>query len=295
MRQTKPNKVINRRKKSKDFTQIYNAPIHDLGDLAAVGLLTYLVSLPDDWEIYKTQLHKTFTRRTVDGAWKLLVEKNYAIDFSFYVKGNKGRIHIYEISDERYLQEDFDTIVRDTVKAYNDAGLTVNVESLETNNNYDFPNELFNVQNVQYKLCSTKRTTTNTLLTNTKKTNNNTSYIEDIDDKRTTSSSKHSEENIDVIISNFQEATKEDLSLHSFNTVLRKVMDKYNQGEIGDGKFRDYFATALTNKSADLAARRQKTEAKRNMATKQPENEQQHDPQEEYQRKVPFYNWLEHS
>ena len=41
MRQTKPNKVINRRKKSKDFTQIYNAPIHDLGDLAAVGLLTY--------------------------------------------------------------------------------------------------------------------------------------------------------------------------------------------------------------------------------------------------------------
>ena len=182
----------------------------------------------------------------------MLVEKNYAIDFSFYVKGNKGRIHIYEISDERYLQEDFDTIVRDTVKAYNDAGLTVNVESLETNNNYDFPNGLFTVQNVQYKLCSTKRTTTNTLLTNTKKTNNNTSYIEDIDDKRTTSSSKHSEENIDVIISNFQEATKEDLSLHSFNTVIRKVMDKYNQGEIGDGKFRDYFATALTKQERPL-------------------------------------------
>ena len=37
---------------------------------------------------------------------------------------------------------------------------------------------------------------------------------------------------INLIISNLREATKEDMTNRSFNSVVRKVVDKYNQGKV---------------------------------------------------------------
>lgn len=68
---------IIKRRKTANYTQINNEPIqNDLKNLGAIGLLSYIISLPSDWTLYKTQLYKTFTRRTVESAWKILIEKN---------------------------------------------------------------------------------------------------------------------------------------------------------------------------------------------------------------------------
>lgn len=159
-------------KKSADFTQIYNKPIQkELKDLAAIGLLTYIISLPDDWTIYKTQLYKTFSRRKVESAWEILVKKGYAIDVSFYVTGKKGKMHFYRVSDAAFTQEKFSSLLKTVIKAVEESGQEVNLSTIETLNSFDLPEEIFNVQNVQYKMCSTKRTSTNKELTNKHKTN----------------------------------------------------------------------------------------------------------------------------
>lgn len=54
-------------------------------------------------------------------------------------------------------------------------------------------------------------------------------------------STNHNEDSIDLIISNFREATKDELTERSFKAVVRKVVDKYNQGKVNS--FRDYLAT----------------------------------------------------
>lgn len=159
-------------RKSSGFTQVYNTPIQkDLQDLGAIGLLTYLISLPDDWTIYKTHLHKEFSRRRVESSWDILVEKGYAIDVSFFVTGKKGRMHFYRVSDESYSQESFTSLLNAVIKAVEESGQKVNLSTVETKNSFDLPEEICNVQNVQYKKDSTKRTSTNKELTNKELTN----------------------------------------------------------------------------------------------------------------------------
>lgn len=107
------NNVVKRRKTA-DYTQIYNYPVQqDLSDLGAIGLLTHIMSLPEDWTIHKTQLQNKFTRRKVDGAWKILVEKNYAIGFSCYVSGKKN--YFYMVSDIAFTEQEFNDFVAETV------------------------------------------------------------------------------------------------------------------------------------------------------------------------------------
>ncbi|SFD39920.1 hypothetical protein SAMN04488168_1379 [Bacillus sp. 491mf] len=130
---------------------------------------------------------------------------------------------------------------------------------------------------------------------NTKKENTKT-YINDIakldDDKRSFSSPSLTEEQLNLIVNTLREATKDELTDRSFKSVLRKVMDKYNQGKISN--FRDYLITALVNKIEDLELRRIKENAKkqlesdkldRNMVAKSLS-------EHEYTGKVPFYDWL---
>lgn len=64
--------------------------------------------------------------------------------------------------------------------------------------------------------------------------NSNNKNINNIDDDKRTSpsgedSTVHNEDSINLIISNFRESTKDELSGRSFNAVVRKVVDKYNQ------------------------------------------------------------------
>lgn len=157
--------AINVEPKEKGFTQIYNTPIqHDLRNLNTIGLLTYILSLPADWVVRKTHLHNQFTRRTVDNAWKHLVEENYAIDISFYATGyGKGRIHLYKVSDEKYTDDDIYNYYKNVKETFAENGISINEESFETNNNVDMTGFPFDVRSVQYNGYCTNGTTTKNL------------------------------------------------------------------------------------------------------------------------------------
>lgn len=244
--------------KEKGFTQIYNTPIQkDLGNLNAIGLLTYLLSLPNNWVIRKTHLHKEFTRRTVDSAWELLVEKNYAIDISFYAKGyGKGRIHLYKISDEKYTDDDIYNYYKNVKKAFAESGITINEESFETNNNVDMTGFSFDVRNVQYKECSTKRATTNKEL-DLKETATNKhllSIVNKESEKITESVPPKSREKPEVIWTNacneyYSEFAVGRLSKKGWNTLIKRfvteTIDSGRHETVSPDKISSYVYKAL--------------------------------------------------
>jgi hypothetical protein len=165
------NNIIKRRKTA-NYTQINNLPIQqDLKDLSAIGLLTYIMSLPEDWVLYKTQLYNTFTRRTVEGAWKILVQKNYAIGFTCYISGKKGKLYFYNVSDIPFTQNDFDTFVKEVIEELTGEGKTVTNPEPIKDSPFTIPEKIFTVQNVQYKLYSTNCTSTKEIETKETKTN----------------------------------------------------------------------------------------------------------------------------
>jgi hypothetical protein len=134
--------------------------------------------------------------------------------------------------------------------------------------------------------------------TNNNTNNNINSNINNIDDDKRTSpsgedSAIHNEEATDLIISSLREATRDDLSDRSYNTVVRKVVDKYNQGKINNGSFRDYLVTALVNKIEELELRRQKKQAKQQLGLDQIDQMKTKINNWEIRKTVPFYNWLE--
>jgi hypothetical protein len=106
---------IIKRRKTVDYLQLHNYPVQkDLEDLAAIGLLTYIMSLPQDWELHKTQLQKKFSRRKVDGAWKILVEKKYAIGFICYA--DRKKTYHYNVSDIPFTEEEYFQFANDTLE-----------------------------------------------------------------------------------------------------------------------------------------------------------------------------------
>ncbi|WP_369355875.1 replication initiator protein A [Lysinibacillus capsici] len=115
--------------------------------------------------------------------------------------------------------------------------------------------------------------------------------IDDDDKKRTSSPSHHNKENIDLIISNLREATKDELTDRSFNTVVRKVVDKYSQGKLNN--FRDYLVTALSNKIEELELRRIKDQAEKELYESIKQQTENRLMNVECRKIVPFYNWLE--
>lgn len=178
-------------------------------------------------------------------------------------------------------------------------------------NDEDIPSENFGALELQEKCQndtsrSVKRTTLevskehtiknlniNTNLNQKNNTNNkNIDYIDD--DKRTSpsgeTSATHNEESINLTISNFREVTREEMTDRSFNAVIRKVVDKYNQGKITS--FRDYLATALTRKIEELELRRQKDNAKQELNQSKKQRIANRLNNQEIIKDVPFYDWL---
>ena len=176
------NNVVKRRKTA-DYTQIYNYPVQqDLSDLGAIGLLTHIMSLPEDWTIHKTQLQNKFTRRKVDGAWKILVEKNYAIGFSCYVSGKKN--YFYMVSDIAFTEQEFNDFVAETVnelkakgervlhpEAIKDSNYKTVKEKTKEQENPDSTAIPTDVRFVQYTEYSTESTPTKEIKTKEKNTN----------------------------------------------------------------------------------------------------------------------------
>lgn len=148
---------------------------------------------------------------------------------------------------------------------------------------------------------STEKSGTNNISSNSissNKKNINTLYKEYIDDKRTSPSGEvppiHNDENIHLIIATLRKATKHKLIKRSFDNIVRKVVDKYNQGAIDFGKFRAYLFSALNNKIEELEFRRMKDRAKREIRKPRKRQEKENKLQnQEKKLEIPFYNWLE--
>lgn len=156
---------IVKRKKTSNYLQLHNYPVQqDLKDLEAIGLLTYIMSLPEDWVLYKTQLQSTFSRRKVDAAWKVLAQKKYLVGFICYVDGKKT--YFYNVSDIAFTQEQYDDFVNDTLEELVNEGEKVTSVSEMPDNPYKITTARF----VQYVLYSTNCTATKEKETKEKET-----------------------------------------------------------------------------------------------------------------------------
>ncbi|MEK5205205.1 hypothetical protein NST55_28595 [Bacillus sp. FSL R10-2789] len=167
---------IIKRRKTVQYLQLNNFPVQeDLDDLSAIGLLTYVMSLPEDWVLHKTQLQSTFSRRKVDGAWKILAEKKYAIGFICYLDGKKT--YHYNVSDISFTEEEYLQFVDDALKELLEKGHQIRSIKEMPDNAYIIPDlsttvqnvqqsEITTAQNVQYSMYSTISTVQNVQIQN---------------------------------------------------------------------------------------------------------------------------------
>ena len=187
--------IIKRKKQDKFFMMSNKAAQTDLNNLSSIGLLAYIISLPEDFKLYKTYLQRKFTRRTVDGAFKELTQKGYIAGFSAYI--NRKKQYFYIASDEALNIKDFNIFVHDTFyEQLAETGYTPkNLQPIKDNifeilvNFSDVQNEHnSNVHSVQYNMYSTSSTeqneqvqiysTNNLTKRNTTNINNNYSNFE---------------------------------------------------------------------------------------------------------------------
>lgn len=108
-----------------------------------------------------------------------------------------------------------------------------------------------------------------------------------IDDDIANSVSPSLEEaDINLVIETLREGTKKEITKRSFDSVLRKVMDKHKQGKVIN--FRDYLISSLNAKIEELELRRIKDQAKQELASTSPS-----ESSEEYSGNIAFYNFLD--
>lgn len=134
--------TIVKRRKTTQYMQLNNFPVQqDLDDLAAIGLLTYIMSLPESWNLHKTFLQTKFSRRKVDGAWKLLAEKGYIVGFIAYV--DRKKTYFYNVSDIKFAEDEYLEFIEETLKEILDENENAAISSLSPmpDNIYSIPDE----------------------------------------------------------------------------------------------------------------------------------------------------------
>ena len=288
------------------YTQISNSLLNDKeATLQAKGLLSIFLSNTKDWEIHMKEIISR-SKNGRDAHYKVI---NELIELGYFARiqvvGKHFEEMIYLFSDEK---EDVANEIENLKKWAEENGKTLLIEyktvkkrkreKAGDSNENPFP------ENQDTETTNTENKDNNNIKNNnTKNKVNNNIYKDYIDDDKRTSSNEeispisHNDDMINLIISNFREATKDDLSERSFKAVVRKVIDKYNQGKVNS--FRDYLATALANKIYDLELRRAKDKARENLKTAKEQLIQEKIQKLEqlekkpYVRRVPLYNWLE--
>ena len=95
----------------------------------------------------------------MDAAWKILVEKKYAIGFSCHVSGKKS--YFYIVSDMPFTQNDFDDFIKEITEALKKENKTVfNIEPIK-DSPFEIPEEFSpTVQNVHLNTNSSQCTYT---------------------------------------------------------------------------------------------------------------------------------------
>ena len=100
--------AIIKTRKSANYTLIHNGAAQDPNLSAkAKGILLYLMSLPSDWEIYKTELHKHFKdgRDAIINGFNELIKNGYAIERK--TRNKKGQfVFEYLVSDVKFTDEE---------------------------------------------------------------------------------------------------------------------------------------------------------------------------------------------
>lgn len=241
--------------------------------LEALGLLVNLLSYPTTWELHKTELYKRFgkNRRTaVNSAWKDLMDANYIIEFKY--RDGKKYEYVYHYRKVPFTAEEKAEILANAKK---ECG------------------EIWDVDFVHPKMDTSKSTGNQKTLLKKDPLLNKKDIRDNDDDKRTDGSAAiHNADEINLIISNLREVTKNDLSGRSFKSIVRKVVDKYDQGKVNS--FRDYLATALIKKIEELELRRAQDEVKKEILESDKAARKQRIQNTDVTRTVvPFYNWLE--
>lgn len=139
--------IIKRKKQSQFFMMSNHATQKELTSLNTIGLLAYIISLPEDFRLYKTYLQKKFTRRTVDNAFKELVEKKYIAGFSCYVDRKKE--YYYIASDEQLNEKEFNIFVHESFYGIvNEKNVIPKNLQVIPDNQFEILIDFSNVQNV---------------------------------------------------------------------------------------------------------------------------------------------------
>lgn len=140
---------IIKRRKTSNYAQIHNEPLQgDLKDLRAVGLLSHIMSLPENWTLHKTQLQSFYSRKNVDAGWKELVEKSYAIGFNCYRDGKIN--YFYNVSDIPFSKDEFDRFVIEQIAELLEQGFSVKNPKSISHSNLDINEKLTDVLLVQH-------------------------------------------------------------------------------------------------------------------------------------------------
>lgn len=231
--------------------------------LEALGLLVNLLSYPSTWELHKTELYKRFAHNkeaSVRSAWNDLIDANYIIEFKYRV-GKKWE-YVYYFRKVPFTDEEKAEILDAAVLEYGG---------------------IWRLDFQDLKMKTSKSRGNQKPLLNQKPLSNQ--KLKDDDDKRTSSLSEEEE----LLISNLHEELKEELKDRSFNSVIRKVVDKHKQGKVKS--FRDYLVTSLVAKIEELELRREKDKANAEVI-KNKANIKRKTLNNIKVKELPFYDWL---
>lgn len=106
--------AIIKRIKSNQYAQIHNNPLQNLEDIRAIGVLSHLMSLPDDWEIHKTQLYKKFGRAAITHGLSELENKGYFLSIQY--REGKMNYYTYYISDVPFEPNEVQDILKELIE-----------------------------------------------------------------------------------------------------------------------------------------------------------------------------------
>ena len=219
--------AIIKRTKTSNYLQLHNQAVQEgLDDLQAIGLLTYIMSLPEDWTLHKTHLQNKFSRRKVDTAWKILLENRYAVGFVCYINGKKT--YFYNVSDIPFEEEEYLTFVDEQLKEILKESSSVYSVSEIKDNYFPIPTseeDFSTVQNVQYTAYSTLRTVQNVQLQkkyNTNKQEQKNTNKEILVNKNVDNSSLEYQDTSDIE----KEYLQEGLSLEVIQRVKEEIANK---------------------------------------------------------------------
>jgi len=283
------NTTGRRRKKERGFVTIENSMFEDSRiSWKAKGLLGYLLTKPDGWIVRRFDLikHATDGDKSVRSAIDELKKYGYLTIKRIKKDNGQWAGTVWEYDDIPM----FEPLDSETVEKVDEEPQMLEPQGIEPCADFRHM-EKGHVENGTH---ISNTDISNTDISNTDISNTDIKNKHD-DDKRISPSAENSaiqnDDEMNLIISNLREVTKEDLTDRSFNSVVRKVVDKQQQGKVKS--FRDYLTTALIKKMDELEFRRNQEKAQQEFNEAAKAKRDDRIKNTDTQRPVGFYNWLD--